>query len=258
METSRYLDCLAQDYALLRSAAVAAGQEAPVPSCPGWTVADLTEHVGEVYLHKATVMRDGKSPDPWPPEEHAGVPPLTLLDDGYRELTAEFAARSPDEPSETWYDPDQSVAFWIRRMAQESVVHRMDAELAAGIPVTQAPDDLAIDGVDEVLKRFLAYGSVAWPEEYARLEGGHLAAGDRTDAIVVTAGQTSWTVWPGPDSVTVTDGRAAAGAVRAEVAAGPDAMLRWLWGRAGDEVITVTGDPDWAAYLHRLLRAMTG
>jgi uncharacterized protein (TIGR03083 family) len=256
METSRYLDCLARDHALLRSAVAAAGLEAPVPSCPGWTVADLASHVGEVYLHKATVMRDDTWPDLWPPAEHAGLPPLALLDDGYRELTAEFAARSPDDPAPTWYEPEQTVGFWIRRMAQETVVHRMDAQLAAGAPVTPAPDDLAADGVDEVLKRFLAYGSEQWPDEYASLKGGHLATGDGADTVVVTAGQASWTVRPTRASVTVTDGRA--DGARAEVAAAPDAMLRWLWGRAREDVVTVTGDEDWAAYLRRLLAVLTG
>jgi len=256
METPRYLDCLAADYALLRSAADSGSPDAPVPCCPGWTLADVVAHVGEVYLHKATVMRDGKWPDPWPPEEHAGLQPLTLLGDGYRELTAEFAARPPEEPSLTWYEPDQTVGFWIRRMAQETVVHRMDAQLAACVPVTPAPDDLAVDGVDEVLKRFLAYGSGQWPDEYAMLAGGHLATSDGTDTIVVTTGQMSWTVRPAPAAVTVTDGRDAA--ARAEVTAAPDAMLRWLWGRAGDDVVTVTGDREWAAYLRRLLKAMTG
>jgi uncharacterized protein (TIGR03083 family) len=259
METARYLDCLAQDYALLLSATVSASLETPVPSCPGWTVADLAAHVGEVYLHKATVMRDDKWPDPWPPAEHSGLPPLTLLDDGYHELTAEFAARSPDDPSPTWYEPEQTVGFWIRRMEQETVVHRMDAQLAAGLPVTPAPDDLATDGVDEALKRFLAYGSVQWPDEYATVRGGHLATAEGTDTIIVIAGagtgQTSWTVRPTPATVTVTDGRA--DGVRAEIAAGPDAMLRWLWGRVGDDAVMVTGDPDWAAYLRRLLGALT-
>jgi uncharacterized protein (TIGR03083 family) len=256
MDTARYLDCLAQDYALFRSAAASASLEASVPSCPDWTVADLVAHVGEVYLHKATVMRDDKWPDPWPPPEHASLPPVTLLDDGYRELTAEFAARSPDDPSPTWYEPEQTVGFWIRRMAQETVVHRMDAQLTAGVPVTPAPDDLAADGVDEVLKRFLAYGSRQWPDEYAMLEGGHLATGDGADTVVVTAGQVSWTVRPTAVSVTVTDGRA--DGARAEIAAAPDAMLCWLWGRVGDDVVTVTGDLDWAAYLRRLLAALTG
>jgi uncharacterized protein (TIGR03083 family) len=255
METARYLDCLATDYTLLRDAASSAGSGRPVPSCPDWTAADLVTHVGHVYLHKAAVMRDGKWPDPWPPE---GLPadPFAVLDLGYRELTAEFASRQPDEPSLTWFGPEQTVGFWIRRMAQETVVHRMDAQLAAGEPVTPAPDDLAIDGVDEILKRFLAYGSVEWPEEYATVRGGHLASDAGTDTIVVTAGPVSFTVRPAPTSVSVADGAAAA--ARAEVSASRDPMLRWLWGRAGDEAVTVAGDPEWAAYLHRLLRSVTG
>jgi len=258
METSRYLDCLATDYGLLRDAASSAGPGRPVPSCPGWTVADLVTHTGEVYLHKAAVMRDQKWPDPWPPED-LPADPVAVLDLGYREVTAEFAGRQPGEHSPTWYVPEQTVSFWIRRMAQETVVHRVDAQLAAGVPVTVAPDDLAVDGVDEVLHRFLAYGSVEWPGEYATVAGGHLADDAGTDTILVTAGPAAWTVRPTPRSVTVTDGADRVdGAARAEVSAAPDAMLRWLWGRAGDDAVAVTGDPEWAAYLRRLLAAVTG
>jgi hypothetical protein len=32
-------------------------------------------------------------------------------------------------------------------------------------------------------------------------------------------------------------------------------MLRWLWGRAGDDTVQLTGDPAWASYLRRLLAA---
>ena len=49
--------------------------------------------------------------------------------------------------------------FWIRRMAQETVIHRVDAELALGEPFAPIPDDLALDGIDEVLERFLAFGT---------------------------------------------------------------------------------------------------
>jgi hypothetical protein len=107
METSRYLDCLAADRDLLRSTASAAGLDRPVPSCPGWTAADLVTHVGHVYLHKATVMREGMWPDPWPPD---GLPaePLAVLDVGYRDLTAEFARRQPDDAALTWYGPEQT------------------------------------------------------------------------------------------------------------------------------------------------------
>jgi uncharacterized protein (TIGR03083 family) len=255
MEISRYLDCLAVDHDLLRDAASATGLDQPVPSCPGWTVADLVTHTGEVYLHKATVMREGTWPSPWPPQD-LPADPFAVLALGYQQVAAEFASRKPDEPSLTWYEPEQTVGFWVRRMAQETVVHRMDAQLAAGGSLTPAPDDLAVDGVDEVLKRFLEYGSAQWPDEYATVEGGHLAGDDGADTIVVTAGPASWTVRPTPRSVSVADGRD--GGARAQVSAGPDAMLGWLWGRAGDEVVTVAGDPAWAAYLRRLLAAVTG
>ena len=163
MDDSRYLECLSADYGDLRDAATAVELTAPVPSCPGWTMSDLIYHVAEVYLHKVTLMRTGEVPPEWPPPGLAAEAPLALLGRAYGELRAEFSAREPGSSTLTWYEPDQTVAFWIRRMAQETVVHRIDAELAAGLPVTPVPADLAVDGVDEVLTRMLAYGSVAWP-----------------------------------------------------------------------------------------------
>jgi uncharacterized protein (TIGR03083 family) len=250
MDESRYLECLAADYADLRDAAAAVELTAPVPTCPGWTMGDLVYHVAEVYLHKATLMR-GESDEDWPPPGTEQEAKLPLLGRTYGELIAEFAARQPTDAAPTWYDPDQTVAFWIRRMAQETVVHRIDAELAAGLPVTPVPDDLALDGVDEVLKRFLAYDAEALDD----LEGGHLAGDGSQDAITVLAGQTAWAVRPSPREVVVDDG--AADNPRVVVRAAPDPMLRWLWGRAGDDAVTFTGDPAWAAYLRRLLAATT-
>ncbi len=156
MEDSRYLQCLAADYGDLRDAASAAELTANVPSCPGWTVADLVRHVAQVYLHKVTLMSTGEEPLQWPPPSLAAEAPLAALGRAYGALRAEFRTRAPGLPAPTWYDPDQTVGFWIRRMAQETVIHRIDAELAAGLPVIPVPDDLAADGVDEVLKRMLA------------------------------------------------------------------------------------------------------
>lgn len=65
MDYSRYLDCLADDFARLRVLAPT-NPTAPVPSCPGWTATDLTRHVGEVYLHKTLAIRDGIEHEPWP------------------------------------------------------------------------------------------------------------------------------------------------------------------------------------------------
>jgi uncharacterized protein (TIGR03083 family) len=251
MEATRYLDCLAADYAALRAAAVRAGPDAPVPNCPGWTVTDLTEHVATVYLHKVAVLREGAWPEPWPPD-FGGERPLSLLDRGYREVMAELTARPADGRALTFYEPDQTVRFWDRRMAQETVIHRIDAELAAGGALTPLPGDLCADGVDEVLRVFLVGEASGWPDEFAGLPGGHLASDDAKDAIVVTAGPASWTIRPAPRSVAVTDGAATDG-VRVTVSGSPETVLRWMWGRAEDSALTITGDPAWADYLRRML-----
>jgi uncharacterized protein (TIGR03083 family) len=255
MEASRYLQCLAADYGDLRDAASAAELTANVPSCPGWTVADLVRHVAQVYLHKVTLMRTGEEPEEWPPPSLAAEAPLAALGRAYGALRAEFRTRGPGLSAPTWYDPDQTVAFWIRRMAQETVIHRIDAELAAGLPVTPLPADLAVDGVDEVLRRMLAYGSVAWPEVFAEMVGDHLAPEGGQDAITVAAGTAAWTVRPSPRQVTVEDG--AADHPRVRVEGPPGDLLRWLWGRAGDNAVRLTGDPAWAGYLRRMLAAVT-
>ena len=252
MEASRYLQCLAADYGDLRDAASAAELTANVPSCPGWTVADLVRHVAQVYLHKVALMRTGEEPEEWPPPSLAAEAPLAALGRAYGALRAEFRTRGPGQPAPTWYDPDQTVGFWIRRMAQETVIHRIDAELAAGLPVTPVPDDLAADGVDEVLKRMLAYGSVTWPEDFAELEGEHLAG---PGEITVAAGQEAWTVRPSPREVVVEDGASDHPRVVVDGPAGN--VLRWLWGRAGDDAVRTAGDAAWADYLRRMLAVVT-
>lgn len=198
MDNARYLECLAADYERLREVAVAADPGMAVPSCPEWTVADLVQHVGRVYLHKTLAMREGKEPEPWPP---AGLPdeePVALLDRTYAGMRAEFAKRAPGDAAGGWYAPDRTVGFWIRRMAQETVVHRIDAELGAGVPVAAVPDDLAIDGVDELLRVFLAYSVSEWPDYFTAILDG------RTPwTFDIRTHGASWRVRTAPGAVTV-------------------------------------------------------
>ena len=66
-------------------------------------------------------------------------------------------------------------------MAQETVIHRVDAELGARAQVTGIPSDLAADGIDELLVAFVQYGTTNWPEEFAELLK---PAGDRLVSVV--------------------------------------------------------------------------
>ncbi len=254
MESKRLVECLDADYARMREVAAGADLTAMVPSCPDWTVADLVRHVGVVYLHKVECMRLGSHPEQWPPPGVNEEEPLALLDRTYAALAAEFAARDPESTAFTWYSPDQTVGFWIRRMAQETVIHRVDADLGAGAPIAPIPADLALDGIDEFLVAFVEYGSRAWPDEY----GDILATADGR-AVRVETPDAAWLVRPTPEAVEVSaadttassDTTAADAVVRGE----PASLLLWLWNRAGDDTVNISGATDAVAYLRKVLAA---
>jgi uncharacterized protein (TIGR03083 family) len=251
MEFPQFLDCLAADFARLRTV-VSIDLGAAVPSCPGWSVADLTRHVGQVYLHKTVAMREGAEPDPWPPRGLADEEPLALLERAYAGLIEEFAAHDPADPAGTWYAPDQTVGFWIRRMAQETVIHRIDAELATGQPVAPVPDDLAVDGIDELLKVCLAYGVAEWGDYFTDI----LADSPGWTYTVRTDGAT-WRARSGPGVFAVEDGTSDEEA-DATVSGPPTDLLRWVWNReSGPSGVTVEGAPEAVEELRRCIATAT-
>ncbi|HEX6683858.1 MAG TPA: maleylpyruvate isomerase N-terminal domain-containing protein [Candidatus Limnocylindrales bacterium] len=190
METESLKQGLAANYLRLRDLAGGGDLTARVPSCPEWTVADLVSHVAHVYLHKVEMMRHHGWPDPWPPAP-TGETEVEMLERGYLALRAEFAARPATQEAVTWHDEDQTVGFWVRRMAHETVIHRIDAELGAGVASEPVPGDLALDGIDELLQLFLAWPSVKWGKFAGVAEGG--AGG----SVGVRAGGRRWWVWAG-------------------------------------------------------------
>lgn len=239
MNTETLLQHLTREYGLLHAAVDAVDPQTPVPSCPGWTVADLARHVAMVYLHKVECIRLGAYPDPWPPEP-SGEPAVRDLERAWTALTEAFATHAPGDPAKTWFDPDQTVGWWIRRMALETVIHRVDGELAVG-SVAPIPEDLALDGIDELLAIFVGYGSTRWPEEFAaNIEAG---TGDRLRVVAQTGdGPRAWLATVTGSGVTVVeDGADAAAEVTATGDA--DALLRWVWNRAAPGEVTVAGDP---------------
>jgi uncharacterized protein (TIGR03083 family) len=261
MDFERLHGYLRGDYRRLRDAVAASDPAAPVPSCPGWTVAELASHVAHVYLHKAVCIETGQQPKDWPPPP-SGLGPADDIDASFAALEAQLAAHAPGEHAFTWYGPDQSVGFWIRRMAQESVVHRVDAELAAGLPVSPIAADLALDGIDEVLRIFFAYGSAAWPEELGDL----LAKADRRPVLLAAAEGPGWLVTTLESGLVVGDAPESAGtdadaasAPAALTVSGPaDALLLWLWNRTVDGYAAeVSGDPLLLAQFHAQKVAMT-
>jgi uncharacterized protein (TIGR03083 family) len=219
-----------------RLASVAEGDLAtPVPSCPGWTVRDLVAHVAQVYEHKIECTRLGHAPDPWPPEWPDVDKPVGWYRDAHSRLLGMFDESDAATPSATWWPADQTVGFWARRMAHETAVHRVDAELARGVE-TPIDAELATDGVDELL-RIMLEGD--WSED-----ADEAATGQR---VAIETGRRVWDVVLDRGAMTVSDGD---GPSDARLSGEPSDVLLWLWGRAGDDRVTFEGDAE----THRVLR----
>ncbi|WP_419917874.1 maleylpyruvate isomerase family mycothiol-dependent enzyme [Candidatus Poriferisocius sp.] len=134
-----------------------------VPSCPGWTMHKLLAHVGRVYrsvgrhvAERATQMIPADQ-IPRPPEGNAIV---EWFEDGHRFVQEALDGADPDDAVWTWAGPN-NMAFYFRRMAHETAVHRWDAEAALGEPTPLDPD-LSADGVSELYELVLPFTVANW------------------------------------------------------------------------------------------------
>ncbi len=240
-----YLSHLDADSHLLTAAAVR-GMGAAVPGCPGWDVRDLVVHIAKVHSQKADIVEQGLV-DRWPDRRElpADVDPLEWYRSEASRLCRVLAAADPSAPATTWAE-EQTVGFWIRRMAQETVVHRVDAEQAHGYESAVDPE-LAVDGVAELFDVFIT-GYPDW---------GEYMAGD--SVVRVETGGRSWTVRLGRFvgtkngrdydlPTTMPEPDAEPGAV---VSGDPDRVLLWMWGRAPVADVTVAGDVNLAHELRK-------
>jgi uncharacterized protein (TIGR03083 family) len=198
-----------------------------VPSCPGWTAYDLLEHTAAVYLDKVACMRERRQPEKWPPDR-GDLPTADHFRAAHATLIQVLKVRSPQTPAYTWWPPDQTAGFWARRMAQESLIHRVDAELAAGVAST-VDETLARDGVDEVLTVFLGDPRTTWP-----------VLDTPPCSVLVQVDDLGWLVQLRADGVQTTkatDGSQADAVVRGGAA---DVDL-WLWGRGNLDPLRAEG-----------------
>ncbi|MEU2280877.1 maleylpyruvate isomerase family mycothiol-dependent enzyme [Streptomyces sp. NPDC013178] len=162
METAEFIRILDQEGRSLAAAAAVAGPDAKVPTCPDWQVRDLLRHTGTVHRWARSFIAEGHA-TPRPPEALPDLDGTALLDwfqEGHRRLVDTLSAAPPDVECWHFLPAPSPLAFWARRQAHETAVHRVDAESARGT----APEELAAavsrefaaDGVDELLLAFHA------------------------------------------------------------------------------------------------------
>lgn len=225
----RWLDVFADQSSAFRAAVGAADPTAPVPSCPGWTFADLTVHVGRFlaqvtrYLTSGSVVR--LRPGPGEPV----TDPLGFLDTELAAATRVLAATPGNRPVWTFSPAAPDLAWvWHRRAAHELNLRRWDAQ-AALRTLVPTDRDQAADAVDELLGTLLAAKQVQ--DSPPRWAG--------TAVVSTTDGPPGWFVRLSPGQVP--EVRLAAGdePADAHLTGRTENVLYQLWNRMQ---LTGTGD----------------
>jgi uncharacterized protein (TIGR03083 family) len=227
---------------------VMAALKTPVPSCPGWVVADVLRHLGTIERVVIAWLNAGRRPAD-PPSMPEGDDPLLWFGRGWRRLHERLSADRPETPSATWCPWDSSNLFWRRRMVHEHAVHAFDVLESLGLMgYWSVPDDVAADGVEEVLRLWLG----------TRL--GATVGGDG-DAVRLTmpTGE-AWTVVLHQRSSEIHRLEQVPAAGDAAVHAEPVTLYRWLWGRTGEDAagVRLTGSVSAVAALRGALERALG
>lgn len=225
----------------------------PIPTCPEWTLRHLATHVGRAHRWAGTIAGTRSAefipfrqvPDGRFPDDAAAQP--AWLTDGARRAVA--AIRDAGQDPVWTFGVLGPASFWGRRMCHETVVHAVDAQLAAGQqPVI--PADVAADAIDEWFTVITTPGTgdADWRAE--ALPEGRVLHVHATDDGLNGAGE--WLVSHEPDGVAARPGHG-----EGDVAlTGPaDRLLLVLARRLppDDPAVTVHGD---ATVLARWLAGM--
>ncbi|WP_431945652.1 maleylpyruvate isomerase N-terminal domain-containing protein [Micromonospora marina] len=224
--------------AAFRDAVAAAPDlDAPVPTCPEWTLFDLARHIGQGRRSWAATVAAGPEASgraapggPDAPRERTAL--RDWLAESTEQLLTALRDAGPDRGCWTWWDTSQSpqnCGAVARHQLQEITVHTYDAQLTVGAP-QPLPVEVALDGVEDFLFTCCAT-TVPWPYEPAVLDY-HLTEGG------------TWRVRLSPDGVRVTRLPAGADVGPADTAAraGAGDLVLAFYGRIPLDALSIEGD----------------
>jgi len=236
LSVAELVAALRREGELLAAALGRAELNAAVPGCPGWTMRDLVRHVGGVHRW-ATTYVVGCRQSAMAPEEKKALMATWPEDEllvawfraGHRSLVQALEHAEPQLSCWTFLPASSPLAFWARRQAHETGIHRADAEAVAG-PVSPFPVAVAVDGIEEMLFGF------ASGKRRLRVDSIRKLRLSPTDSEV------EWLVSLGPDGVEATGLPRSDGDCRA--AAPASSLFLMLWNRHPPDDVEVSGDPQ--------------
>jgi uncharacterized protein (TIGR03083 family) len=227
------------------------------PTCPDWNASDLLWHLTEVHLFWAAILEGLIQSDAELAAVEQGKPDrpnaladlLVLREQATAALLRQLANHADAEPCWSWWPADQTVGFTRRMQTYEATMHRVDAELTAGLPVSPIAVDVAAGAVDHAVD--VMWGWMPDDAAYQARSVVEFVASDTDQRWLVEVGSWSRTAeesgTPGtaPRAVRATVGEPTA-TVRAPVA---DLAL-WAWTRG--DAVQISGQPPARAALEAL------
>jgi uncharacterized protein (TIGR03083 family) len=196
VDHAEYCDALEIEVARFSKAMSAMPRDEEIATCPGWNVVDLAEHLGLIHRWAEELVRLRSSERIRRERSVADRDTVTTewIKEGGERLVATLRQADPDDAMWAW-GPDQHVRFWSRRQLHETLVHRMDLELAARVD-PDVDTVIAIDAIDEYLSNIEPLGAHLPELSLLRGEGEKLAfrVRDSQTLWLITFGEQGFSV----------------------------------------------------------------
>jgi uncharacterized protein (TIGR03083 family) len=209
--------------------------DADVEHCPGWTVADLVQHLTTTHWFWATIVEERLSATPDEARRPLAAERELLIATfraGADRLVEILRAADGRDKVYTWAPGQQDIDFITRHQAQEAAVHHWDAVHAAGGALrVEAP--LATDAIAEFLTFSVSSDTDPAEPVLPALSGQFALRSD--DA------ETEWTVSDGqiPGTVAFKEG---ARTDAPGITATSSDLLLWLYERVEVDATAVPSD----------------
>jgi uncharacterized protein (TIGR03083 family) len=241
VEVPAHIAAVREEGALMALAVAHVGPDSAVPTCPEWNVRDLVRHIGGVHRWATGFVRGRTEPQHGDLDEVVGTWPADAdLADWLAQGCADLVAALTEAPDTlqcwTFLPAPSPRAMWARRQAHETAIHRVDAQVAAGLPISPWTPGFAADGIDELLSLFVP-----------RRSTGLRADPPVTLLVRCVDVDASWLLRLDERGVTTTqtagndtgDGHKDAGCT---VTGQAGDLYGALWNRAGADALTIAGE----------------
>ncbi|NMO52914.1 maleylpyruvate isomerase family mycothiol-dependent enzyme [Actinoplanes sp. TBRC 11911] len=139
-----------------------------VPTCPGWSLEDLIEHVGHLNRWAAQIIIQ---PDPalvaWdavPDSAPSDYSAATLSDwlPGSQQAVVDAVQQVGPDTEVMTFIGIRPARWWMRRLLNDSLMHQADAAISLGSHFHLTPS-LAADNIAEALELFVARAGATYP-----------------------------------------------------------------------------------------------